>query len=143
MHKEPPKPKGRITEKLYSQLVHPIYDTVLITVVFVGNPIVCLKSVCPILEESFERRDYQSSKEAGRYYHLWGGSCRSWRELGMVECDRYTNMTLWNANSPDHLTDVIFLRTWRFLNCSVKVAREITETIENRHITKELLLVIG
>jgi len=28
MHKEPPKPKGRITEKLYSQSVHPIYDTV-------------------------------------------------------------------------------------------------------------------
>ena len=28
MHNEPPKPKGRITEKLYSQPVHPIYDTV-------------------------------------------------------------------------------------------------------------------
>ena len=28
MHKEPPKPKGRITRKLYSQPVHPIYDTV-------------------------------------------------------------------------------------------------------------------
>ena len=28
MHKEPHKPKGRITEKLYSQSVHPIYDTV-------------------------------------------------------------------------------------------------------------------
>ena len=28
MHKEPPKAKGKITEKLYSQPVHPVYDTV-------------------------------------------------------------------------------------------------------------------
>ena len=39
-------------------------------VAFAGDPIACSKSVCPILEELFEWRDYQRPKEAGRYKYI-------------------------------------------------------------------------
>ncbi|EDQ99870.1 uncharacterized protein LACBIDRAFT_295861 [Laccaria bicolor S238N-H82] len=39
-------------------------------VAFAGNPIACSKSVCPVLEELFEWRDYQREKEAGRYKYI-------------------------------------------------------------------------
>ena len=40
MHKELPKPEGRITEKLYSQPMYPTYGTVLI----IGMITTCFES---------------------------------------------------------------------------------------------------
>ena len=51
--------------------------------------------------------------------------------VGMVGRDGYAKVTLCSASSPEHLSGVIFLRTWRFLDCGVDVAREMREAIEN------------
>ena len=58
MHKESPKPKWRVTEKLYSQLVDPIYiwssmgNVLIISMIKWGNMYICTMWMIPLAHSS-------------------------------------------------------------------------------------------
>ena len=60
-----------------------------------------------------------------------GRKMETLERMGMVGRDGYTKVMLWSASLLEHHGGVLLLRTWRFLDCGVDVAREMKETIQN------------